>query len=919
MACSKPDSHAKREVLVFGPQILSFSPDSAATLRSQPDKHFRSVNITTEGAFGDLTNVIASLNDDEKSTSTSDTEEALSSNGTLFSSVSNDHVNQVNGTTNGKTKLAHENGHPVQSNTVHLPAKHVLDTSLHHAKLTDDYISTHGLSGYVDEVVPRLDQLCIAYIRDAFEKLQCEGENITHLPRHEKFVVLLRGLLHQKSQFMESVGPGLPTALLLQDLRKQFPAHRFDYELLELVGGKLAECLDGRADPIQIIFGSPESRDIISGMYGQSPINVVWIRLPAKSHLQTAIHEPLKIFEIGAGTGGTTAKIIPVLLELGVPIENTVTDISSSLVAASRRRFKQYDWVKYRVFDLEKPVSEDILGSQHIALSTNCIHATSNLVDSTSRIRSLLRPDGFLIMLEMTQKLAWIDLTFGLLEGWWQFDDDRDHALAPVSAWKNALTRAGYGRVEWTDGALPEAAIQRLIFATASSGQRSDECDTLVAPSMQSLHCRTPADFQTLQDRETAVDAYKCNFIANIFPHPPFDDFYSSQRPIDGQPPAVVLITGATGSLGSHLVQYLAENPEVTSIICLNRQDSTAADFKQAQALKSRGIHLSPMASSKLRVFQTDTSKPILGLSQSEYEYLCSHVTHIVHSAWPTSITRPIRGFETQFKTMKNLLVLARNASEVLRRRSSSGKITFQFLSSMAVVGLDPLRSGQPRVLEEHMPVASVLPNGHGDAKLVCERMLINTLGRYPNIFRSMTVRLGQIAGSRATGYWNPDDHFSFVVKSAQALGALPVLEGTLSWCPVTDCAASVSTLLLSTTATHDTYHIENPIRQPWPVMIEYLRKAMQIPRTHVIPFDEWVARLRRDLATTSAGTNGNNSTWHHIEFLEAHLVRISCGGVILDATKSMEDSKLLRNMRPVDEDLVKKYVQSWKDIGFLE
>lgn len=790
MVCSKPDSHAERETLVFGPQILSFSPDSAATLRSQPDKHFQSVNFTTKGALDDLTNFTISLNDDDQATYISDTEEALSSNGTLFSSVPNDHVNQVNGTTNGKTKLSHESGHPVQSNTVHLPTKHVLDIFLYHAKLTDEYISTHGLSGYVDEVVPRLDQLCIAYICHAFEKLQSEGENVTHLPRHEKFVALLRGLLNQKPQFMESVGPRSPTALLLQDLRKQFSAHRHDYDLLELVGGKLAECLDGRADPIQIIFGSPESRDIISGMYGQSPINVVWISM-LKDFLRSLIsrlpsmHEPLKIFEIGAGTGGTTAKIIPVLLELGVPIEYTVTDISSSLVSASRRRFKQYDWVKYRVFDLEKPVSEDILGSQHIALSTNCIHATSNLVDSTSRIRSLLRPDGFLIMLEMTQKVAWIDLTFGLLEGWWQFDDDRDHALAPVSAWNDALTRAGYGRVEWTDGALPEAAIQRLIFATASSGQMSEECDTLVAPSMQSLHHTSPADFQTLQDRETAVDAFKCNFIANIFPRPPFDDFYSSQRPIGGRPPAVVLITGATGSLGSHLVQYLAENPEVMSIICLNRQHGTAADVRQAQALKSRGIHLSPMASSKLRVFQTDTSKPILGLSQSEYEYICSHVTHIVHSAWPTSNTRPIRGFEAQFKTMKNLLVLARNASEALRRRSSSGKITFQFVSSIAVVGLDPLRSGQPRVLEEHMPVASVLPNGYGDAKLVCERMLINTLGRYPNIFRSMAVRLGQIAGSRATGYWNPDDHFSFVVKSAQAMGALPALEGVSSTIPI--------------------------------------------------------------------------------------------------------------------------------------
>lgn len=101
--------------------------------------------------------------------------------------------------------------------------------------------------------------------------------------------------------------------------------------------------------------------------------------------------------------------------------------------------------------------------------------------------------------------------------------------------------------------------------------------------------------------------------------------------------------------------------------------------------------------------------------------------------------------------------------------------------------------------------------------------------------------------------------------------------------------------------------------------MIEHLRKALKLPTTHVIPFDEWVALLRRDLATPSVGINGNSSTWHLIEFLELHFVRMSCGGVILDTTKSVEDAEPLRNMRPVDEALVKKYVQSWKDMGFLE
>lgn len=76
------------------------------------------------------------------------------------------------------------------------------------------------------------------------------------------------------------------------------------------------------------------------------------------------------------------------------------------------------------------------------------------------------------------------------------------------------------------------------------------------------------------------------------------------------------------------------------------------------------------------------------------------------------------------------------------------------------------------------MTVASALSSGYSDAKLACERMLDETLHWYSNQFRSMVVRIGQIAGSRTSGYWNPVEHLSFLIKSSQTLKALPDFEG---------------------------------------------------------------------------------------------------------------------------------------------
>lgn len=54
-------------------------------------------------------------------------------------------------------------------------------------------------------------------------------------------------------------------------------------------------------------------------------------------------------------------------------------------------------------------------------------------------------------------------------------------------------------------------------------------------------------------------------------------------------------------------------------------------------------------------------------------------------------------------------------------------------------------------------------------------------------------------------------------------------------------------------------------------------------------------------------------------EFLESNYLRMSCGGLLLDVSKSLEHSKTLREIEPVSEKVVRKYIHIWKEIGFLE
>ncbi|KAK6072987.1 beta-ketoacyl synthase domain-containing protein [Seiridium cupressi] len=789
---------------------------------------------------------------------------------------------------------------------------------------TDDSIVRGQLKDYSNKVIPKSTELCVAYIVDSFEQLGCpirsatpgqELERVQYLPKHERYMKLMYNLLVD-ARLIDISGavitrtsiavPNTPPKALLEKLLQDEPAHAAEHRLTGLVGPKFADLITGKEDGIQVIFGTPETREIAADMYSKSPVNTAWIK-QIEDFIQQLFAklprdgQPINIFEIGAGTGGTTSKMLPLLDRLGVPVRYTMTDISGSMVAAARKRFKKYPFVEFKVHDIETGPDAKLLQTQHVILATNCVHATRDLSISTGNLHRILRPDGFLVLLEMTEQLPWVDFNFGLLEGWWLFEDGRGYVLQPHTYWEKVLYSAGYGHVDWTDGDLPEANIQRLIIAHAS-GPRYNHAPK---PVSSSVPIKTAPSDTT--ERQAVMDAYvhkyTKDFIApSKFMPPP------GSSPTPGQ---CVLVTGATGSLGAHIVAELAQRSDIHTVVCLNRLSTVEATLRQKQSLEMRGITLSPAAMSKLRVVETDTSKPLLGLSQEVYRYCLDTVTHIVHSAWPMSLTRPVRTYETQFKIIRNLIDLAR---EVTEHRAAPFKFGFQFISSSAVVANYPSWTGKPRVPEEPMSAEAIAQGGYAEAKAVSERMLMATLHRWPDRFHAKVVRIAQISGSHSNGYWNPSEYMPFLVRSSQVLQILPDLDGTLSWCPVDDVAATLGELLMSETATDLIYHIDNPSRQTWRDLIADLAHGLGLGPRNIVPFDQWLDRVRRFKGSTT-----ENPALQLIDFFEIFFIPMSCGGLVLDTTKSQEHSTTLRNQGPVDSELIMKYIAAWKQSGFLD
>jgi acyl transferase domain-containing protein/thioester reductase-like protein/SAM-dependent methyltransferase/acyl carrier protein len=841
-----------------------------------------------------------------------------------------EHIPAVNGTTphmNGTNGINGVNGDSHSSHSAEkslLPASLVLDVFREAKEATDSFIAKGDFAMYHDKVMPRSTALCIAHIVNAFEELGCpirsaapgqKLERVPYVPKHEQFMNLIYDLMRDAGLIeingseitRTAVAAPPPEAVdtLFEELLRDEPIHAAEHKLTALIGPKFADCLLEKEDGLNLIFGTPEGREVVSEMYAKSPINLVWIE-QAKYFFEQLVsrlpagNEPLRILEMGAGTGGTTSNIVPLLARLNVPVVYTVTDISSSLVAAARKRFKNYPFMEFKLVNIEATPDPKLLHSQHIVLATNCVHATRDLSVSTRNIHQLLRPDGFLLMLEMTVQVPWVEFTFGLIEGWWLFEDGRKHALSPATYWEKVLRSVGYGHVDWTEGKRPESEIQRLIIAHASD-PRYDKREPGASLSLSS----SPALIDSL-GRQSDIDRYVREYTKSYnveLVTKPASDLTSIAQ--------CVLVTGATGSLGAHIVAYLTQRRlDIDSVICLNRPSTTEANIRQRQSFESKGIFFDQSSLSKVQVLEADTSKPLLGLPKETYQVLVNKVTHVIHNAWPMSLTRTIHAYETQFKVMRNLIQLATQATA---NRPSAFRFGFQFISSIGVVGTHPVLTKRPLVPEEAMTARSILPVGYSEAKLVCERMLDETLNCHPHRFRAMTVRIAQISGSTTTGYWNPVEHFAFLIKSSQRLKVLPDLKGSLSWCPVDDVAVTLGEMLVSDTDPYPIYHIENPSRQPWAEMTVMLAHALDIPLNQIVPFNEWVDRVRNH-----DGPIAENPAKNLVNFFDEHFIRMSCGGLILDTVKTREHSETLRKRAAVSRELVSKYITAWKKTGFL-
>jgi acyl transferase domain-containing protein/NADPH:quinone reductase-like Zn-dependent oxidoreductase len=341
-----------------------------------------------------------------------------------------------------------------------------------------------------------LDALSSAYVAAALRDMDCKlrpGERLAAgelaarlgvVPRHHRLFARLLEILHEDGVLRASPGgwevvrtpqTGDP-ARQADALAHRHPGGRAELVLVRRAGSALADALRGAADPLQLLFPGGSLADA-EALYHDAPLARAFGEL-VRDALGAALTawpagRRLRILEIGAGTGGTTAAVLPAL-----PADRTeyvFTDVSPLFVARAPETFGAHPFLTARPLDIERdPVEQGF--EPHgfdVVIAANVLHATADLARTLVHCRRLLAPGGLLLLVELSGRERWVDLTFGLTEGWWRFADHDlrpSYPLLPPERWRTLLAAQGF-----TDAvSVPatgdgEFSRQALVLARAPS------------------------------------------------------------------------------------------------------------------------------------------------------------------------------------------------------------------------------------------------------------------------------------------------------------------------------------------------------------------------------------------------------------------------------------------------------------------
>ena len=271
-------------------------------------------------------------------------------------------------------------------------------------------------------------------------------------PHYERWAVCIAEVVKRHPQIFSRSIPAEPDWVALLKTRPQLSYY---LPLLQASLAGMPEVLTGESPATDIIFPQG-STHLVDSVYGQNDSADLFNETLARNLVELARRrddqeERVRIIEIGSGTGSTAIKILEAFAVAAIPLEYVFTDLSPGLVLQAKKRFAAYrDRIVFLICDIEAgwPVESGVTAAADFVVAVNVLHATRLITETLCHVKSLLRPGGCVVISEMVDSSDYMTMTFGLLEGWWHFEDSAlripGSPLLSRATWKQTLEICGF-------------------------------------------------------------------------------------------------------------------------------------------------------------------------------------------------------------------------------------------------------------------------------------------------------------------------------------------------------------------------------------------------------------------------------------------------------------------------------------------
>ena len=353
-----------------------------------------------------------------------------------------------------------------------------------------------------------------------------------------------------------------------------------------------------------------------------------------------------------------------------------------------------------------------------------------------------------------------------------------------------------------------------------------------------------------------------------------------------------VLVTGATGFLGSHIAYQLLE--EGKNVYVVVRGDNASERIKQIMLQ-----YFNRDISAQLTIVNGDLTKPYLGLSKEAFSTLSKNLDAIIHSA------ADVRHFGDREHFEKVNVQGTKNIFELVEFNSA---IVFHHISTVGVVQ-DLLTEGKwesvkdMNEIQEHLQLESV----YTDTKLKAEKWILDQANAGKQVF---VYRMGNLSGRYSDGQFQSNIHenaFYRMLKLMILVNKAPKVQWMVDFTPVDFAADVIVKSVLANEQSVRVFHVCHPEPIPFEEFVGLLNELdLQIELVDKVYYESYIlsdgmTEEVKNLAVAQLDGDGANDS-----------------NAIFDSRTTMQLLKI-KNMPTVNKEYIGKLMEYASEQQFIK